>query len=99
MMDRKLIILFCACMIGFWLAGVSLAATDAFDLSRWTVDGGGGVSTGGGYNLHGTIGQADAGYQMTGGGYTLGGGFWGSGDVAPPPSPSDQQLYLPIVIR
>jgi hypothetical protein len=40
--------------------------------------GGGGVSTGGGYAVSGTIGQASAGGGATGGTYTLVAGFWGS---------------------
>ncbi|MCS6847298.1 MAG: hypothetical protein RMN52_06230 [Anaerolineae bacterium] len=40
------------------------------------MDGGGATfSTGGGYELGGTIGQADTG-ALTGDGYTLQGGFW-----------------------
>jgi hypothetical protein len=45
-------------------------------ISWWTVDGGGGTSTGGVYTLSGTIGQPDASAAMTGGAYTLTGGFW-----------------------
>jgi hypothetical protein len=40
-----------------------------------TVDGGGGTSSGGGYELSGTIGQPDAAFSA-GGGYDLTGGFW-----------------------
>jgi len=50
-----------------------------FDLSWYTIDGGGGTSTGGGFELGGTIGQPDAGPAggpMTGGGFELVGGFW-----------------------
>jgi hypothetical protein len=45
---------------------------------RWhSIDGGGGISTGGSYALSGTVGQYDAGTnQMTGGSFTLAGGFW-----------------------
>jgi hypothetical protein len=47
-----------------------------YDLTWNTVDGGGGMfSTGGTYELGGTIGQPDAG-EMVGGTYTLNGGFW-----------------------
>jgi hypothetical protein len=42
----------------------------------FTIDGGGGTSTGGGFTLSGTIGQPDAGVTMTGGGFSLVGGFW-----------------------
>jgi hypothetical protein len=45
---------------------------------RWSVTGGGGVSTGDVYVLRGSIGQPDAGDALNGGGYTLVGGFWGS---------------------
>ena len=44
--------------------------------SWFTVDGGGGTSTGGQLGLSGTAGQPDAGI-MSGSGYILYGGFWG----------------------
>ncbi len=49
-----------------------------FDLSWNTFDGGGGMSsTGGGFELGGTIGQPDANtVVMTGGDFELSGGFW-----------------------
>ncbi len=51
-----------------------------YDVSWWTVAGGGEMfSTGGGYELGGTIGQTDAGPPggpMSGGGFDLAGGFW-----------------------
>ena len=63
-----------------------------YDLSWWTVDGGGQTfSTGGGYSLGGTIGQPDAGL-LAGTGYRLGGGFW-SGAAAV------YDVYLPVVMR
>lgn len=47
-----------------------------FDLTWHTVDGGGVMrSTGGNFELSGTIGQPDAG-AMSGGNFTLTGGFW-----------------------
>lgn len=52
------------------------AAWAAFDLSWYTVDAGGGISTGAGFQLSGTVGQADAGPTLTGGGFALVGGFW-----------------------
>ena len=42
----------------------------------FTIDGGGGTSTGGIYSVSGTIGQPEAG-RMTGASYALDGGFWG----------------------
>jgi hypothetical protein len=41
-----------------------------------TIDGGGGRSTGGAYEIAGTIGQPDATTPLTGGPYQLTGGFW-----------------------
>ena len=48
----------------------------SFDLSWFTIDGGGGTSTGGVYSVSGTIGQPDAGL-LIGGYFALQGGFWG----------------------
>jgi hypothetical protein len=48
-----------------------------YDLSWWTIDGGGiTFATGGTYNLGGTVGQPDASNVLTGGTYSLTGGFW-----------------------
>jgi hypothetical protein len=47
----------------------------AFAIPWWTVDGGGGGSTGGVFRLDGTIGQPDAG-GLSGGPYRLDGGYW-----------------------
>jgi len=56
----------------------AMAQSGDYNLSWWTVDGGGHTfSTGGDYTLGGTIGQPDA-EEMSDGGYTLSGGFWGS---------------------
>jgi hypothetical protein len=61
------------------IAGLVAAAAVAqdFDVTRSTIDGGGLMgSTGGGFQLSGTIGQPDAGVLTSGGGLTLAGGFW-----------------------
>ena len=56
-------------------AGIVLA--DDYTLDWWTADGGGAMwSTGGGFELGGTIGQPDTGVVMTGGDFSLVGGFW-----------------------
>ena len=58
------------------LALASAVLANGFTISRSTVDGGGEMfSTGGDFELSGTIGQADAGV-LTGGGFQLTGGFW-----------------------
>jgi hypothetical protein len=51
-----------------------------YELSWYTIDGGGGRSTGGLYTLTGTIGQPDAAYS-SGGNFELLGGFWPGGPL------------------
>jgi hypothetical protein len=62
-----------------------------FDLSWYTIDGGGETfSTGGDFEFGGTIGQPDASLTiMTGGDFELSGGFWAVGSVGPEPIPGD----------
>jgi hypothetical protein len=49
----------------------------SYSIDWFTIDGGGGTSTGGVYSVSGTIGQPDANATpMTGGNYSLTGGFW-----------------------
>ncbi len=64
---------------------------DEYGLAWFTVDGGGGVSSGGEYVLRGTSGQPDAG-ALAAGAYALGGGFWSGGGVS-------YRICLPIVLR
>lgn len=79
------------------LASITFAQ-GGYDLSWWTVDGGGDTfSQGGSYSLGGTIGQPDAGVLMDGGSYTLAGGFWGGGGLAEEPGSND--IYLPIILK
>ncbi|MSU58975.1 MAG: hypothetical protein EXS35_12545 [Pedosphaera sp.] len=60
-------------LLSFLLAAISANAQYAIDW--FTLDGGGGQSSGGAYTVTGTIGQPDA-AKASGGGYTLEGGFW-----------------------
>jgi hypothetical protein len=57
------------------LAAAPLVSAESFAIDWFTIDGGGGTSTGGVYSVNGTIGQPDAG-RITGGNYSLAGGFW-----------------------
>jgi hypothetical protein len=86
-------ILLLVLLVLFSLATVVWAA-GSYDLSWWTVDGGGGRVTNGSYALSGTIGQPDAGTALTGSGYTLTGGFWGGVGIA-----GGHHLYLPVIAR
>lgn len=53
-----------------------------FEITRSTIDGGGGSSTGGDFLLSGTIAQPDASIQTASGGtYKLTGGFWANGEI------------------
>jgi hypothetical protein len=55
-------------------------ANGQYELSWYTIDGGGGRSTGGSFVLTGTIGQPDAAYS-SGGNFELLGGFWPGGPL------------------
>ena len=65
-------------VLGFTAAGLLTASATAqsYSIDWFTIDGGGGTSTGGVYSVTGTIGQPDAGGPMTNGSYSVTGGFW-----------------------
>jgi uncharacterized repeat protein (TIGR01451 family) len=59
------------------LLAARAASAQPYELSWWTVDGGGTTNaTGGTYTLSGTVGQPDAGGPYAGAPYTLHSGFW-----------------------
>jgi hypothetical protein len=90
-MRRKVIPFLGVCGLLLVLSALALAQ-EGYDLSWWTVDGGGATfSTGPCYSLGGTAGQPDAGV-LTGPGYTLSGGFWQVGAGV-------YRVYLPLVMR
>ena len=67
----KLIQLQCLC----WICAANAASPQSFKIDWFTIDGGGGTSTGASYSLSGTIGQPDVG-EMSGGNFAVTGGFW-----------------------
>ena len=74
-------------------AGAALAQTGGgYDLTWSTIDGGGGSSAGGAYQLAGTFGQPDAGTTLSGGAYSLSGGFWGG-------ATSGSKVYVALTRR
>jgi hypothetical protein len=81
-------------VLALFVSSAALAA-DSYNLHWWTVDSGGGSSSGNGYILSGTLGQPDAGTLSSGGGYTLASGFWHGGAAAP----VEMRVYLPLVAR
>jgi hypothetical protein len=67
--------LFAFCLLPLLEAVCSRANSQSFSIDWSTIDGGGGMGTGGVYSVSGTIGQPDAG-RMSGGNYSIDGGFW-----------------------
>lgn len=65
-------------LFGFAICGGLATSTRAqpYTVDWYTIDGGGGTSTGGVYSVSGTIGQPDAGVTMTNGQFAVTGGFW-----------------------
>jgi hypothetical protein len=63
------------------------AMAQSYSIDWFTVDGGGGTSSGGNYSLDGSIGQPDAGFTMSGGSFSMTGGFWSIVAVQTPGAP------------
>jgi hypothetical protein len=78
--------------VGHVAANLGNSSTGSYDLTWFTVAGGGAASSeGGSYSLGGTIGQPATG-QVDGGSYSLTGGFWvGSAQF--------YKLLLPLILR
>lgn len=91
---RSLLIVLAIAVGLLLLPALGLAQTGGgYDLTWYTIDGGGDRVSGGGYTLAGTAGQPDAGAALTGGGYSLVGGFWPGAGAA------QYRIYLPLVLR
>ena len=75
-------------LLGFltFLLLVLRASAQSFSIDWFTIDGGGGTSTGGVFSVSGTIGQPDAGTPMSGGNFSVSGGFWSMDSGSPTPS-------------
>jgi hypothetical protein len=70
-----------------WAVVLLLVCNSAFaqySIDWFTVDGGGGTSSNGTYEITGTIGQPDAG-SVVAGNYIIDGGFWTDFEVVPEP--------------
>jgi hypothetical protein len=76
--------------------GILATAVSAqnYSIDWFTIDGGGGTSTGGVYTVNGTIGQPDAGGPLTGGSFSLTGGFWSLLSVVPTPGAPELTITL-----
>ena len=73
---------FCA---SFLVLSALAPSVPTYDLSWHTIDGGGGTSTDGTFEVSGTTGQPDP-IILTGSGYELTGGFWSAFEAQPCPA-------------
>ena len=80
-----------------WLGSMMISAQSGgpYHISRSNV-GSGAESSGAGYRLFSTVGQAEAGVTMSAGDYTLLGGFQGAAATA---SEDENTIYLPLLLR
>ena len=78
------------------LEAVLAVGEAAYDLSWWSVDGGGGLSSGGDFTLRSVIGQSDT-SQSASGQYVVTGGFL-SIERQPEPVPF-LQIILPFIFK
>ena len=75
-------------LISLLLFSTALVHAQSYSIDWFTIDGGGGTSTGGVYSVSGTIGQPEASSAMTGGNYSVTGGFWSLFAVQTPGAPA-----------
>ncbi len=76
------------------LAALAVYGQSNYTVDWFTIDGGGGTSTGGVYRVSGTIGQPDAGATMSGGNYSIDGGFLSA--IATVPTPGAPLLVITV---
>lgn len=80
----KRIIIPALSILAFLISILALAQTSGgdFEITKSTIDGGGGTSSGGEFSITGTIGQPDANKQISSGaGFSVAGGFWANATV------------------
>ena len=65
------------------LALVMSQAYGQYEMRKYSINSGGGKTTGGDYVINSSIGQIDASSVKTGGNYTLNAGFWHPKDTTP----------------
>jgi len=82
-------LLWAFCFILLHSSAILSVRAQSYSIDWFTIDGGGGTSTGGVYSVSGTVGQSDANQQpMTGGSYSLVGGYWSVFAVQTPGAPT-----------
>jgi len=80
------------------LAVVSSIASAQSSITRYTINGGGGVSQVGTKRISGTIGQPDAG-NLSAGNVQISGGFWPGNVSSLTPTPTETSLPTPSLTR
>ena len=90
-MKRSWLLFIALLILAVAVSSVWAAPTGSYEITWYTIDGGGGTIGSGAYTLDGTVGQPDAG-MLTGGGYTLEGGYWGGAALV-------YRVYLPLVLK
>jgi hypothetical protein len=81
------------CLFASALSLTLCARAQNYSIDWFTIDGGGGTSSGGAYSLSGTIGQPDAGH-MSGGSFSIDGGFWGVIAAVQTPGAPSLRIFL-----
>jgi hypothetical protein len=77
-MKKKIVLMFL-----LMIASISFAQIGGnFEISKSSIDAGGGLAIGGSFSINSSIGQADASNELSGGGFSLTGGFWASSSHA-----------------
>jgi hypothetical protein len=79
-----------------WMLACGSAPTllaQSFSIDWYTIDGGGGTSSGGPFSLTGTIAEPET-AVMSGGGFTIEGGFWAILSVVPTPGAPSLRVAL-----
>ncbi|HET6446917.1 MAG TPA: hypothetical protein VFI27_20315 [candidate division Zixibacteria bacterium] len=89
-----------ALLVALVIASILVAAftvSQSYDIEWWSVDGGGGTSSGDGFELSGTIGQPDVGQEMNGGSFSVSGGYWNTSLTDAPQS--SFKALLPLLMN
>jgi len=93
-MRRHIVALLLLCLLLLSIAASAAAGAPVLRLDWHVVASGGGSSTGGGFQIQGSIGQPAV-SVLRGGAYVLRGGFW-QGEGSPLPA---YWGYLPVVLK
>lgn len=71
--------LICLLALGSLSSAALSGSGGQFDISKYSINSGGMVSSGGGFALTGTIAQSNAGVMASSANFNLSGGFWPGG--------------------